>query len=174
MQRTRWRELFQQVRGPLRFHDEWAEQLPLYLAACYVPHRWKAVHDTEVTVHEKSSCSRPMRVTPCPRVTAICPIVWAHSMSLHICVLAALSHTHLLGPLSLCITVSCLPVCESKTSLRATAFSYRLLILEKTKVSLECNECFENWENKSFVHRDAGGWCMCLCVYVAQIWGQSM
>lgn len=69
-------------------------------------------------------------------------------MSLHICASTALSHTPLLGPLSLCIIVSCLPVCESKTSLKAIAFSYRLFIFEKPEVSLDHNECFESLGNK--------------------------
>lgn len=53
MQKTKWRKLFQQVRCPLRFHDERAKQVSLYLAVCYAPHRWRAVRDTEETVHGK-------------------------------------------------------------------------------------------------------------------------
>ena len=58
----------------------------------------------------QNSCSRPGKVTPCPRATAIRPT--EHTAEACTSVLCCTQlHTLLRVPLSLCITVSCLPIC---------------------------------------------------------------
>lgn len=67
-------------------------------------------------------------------------------MSPHHCASTTFSYTPLLGTSSL--RISFLPVClpqKTRTSLRVTALSYRLFVIEKNKISLEHNECLKSF-----------------------------
>ena len=169
MQKTRWRKLFQQIRCPLRCHDEWAKQLSLYLAGCYAPHRWRAVHDTEETVHEKLM-QQAWESNTLPKGDSH-PPHWAHSRSLHICATLHSATHPVEGALSLCITVSCLPVClpcETKTSWEnMLCLIDGLSFFEKTKVSLEHNEYLKSLGTK-YVICAWGFLSVCVCVCAAQ------
>ena len=106
----------------------------------------------------EKSCSRPGRVTPCPRATAICPtehIAEACTSGLRHTQL----HTLLRVTLLLCITVSCLPVfpvipgpLEGKCFVLSMAY----LSLRKLRFHWNIMSMFKVWGlSMLFVHGDA-------------------